>query len=294
MSNNETSFVTTLDQHVETLAAAESAADIFKALLDALPVVAPRGAMFLIRRRTVGGWGSFGYDPEVTSRSKSYSCGVDQGWLGHLAVENSGSLTLRPSGKTEAAYGDPAASETYGIALSVVNKPIGLIITERVGEEEPWRPQLLSMFIAVAGMRLELLLARKKLRSALEESIDKQETHAVPAVVEPAIEQVADDQTAIQSAQHPVEEESPEVAAARRFARLVATDIRLYNEEAVLLGRQNGDLADRLLDHLTRGKQTFLRRHGELGPSGIEVLREAYIQVLAGGDTQLLPTSVLD
>ena len=60
MNTIETSFMTALDKHVETLAAAESAADIFNALLDALPVVAPRGAIFLIRRRTVGGWGSFG------------------------------------------------------------------------------------------------------------------------------------------------------------------------------------------------------------------------------------------
>jgi len=286
MTINETNFVTALDNHVETLAAAVSAAEVFKALLDALPVVAPRGAIFLIRRRTVGGWGAHGYDPEATDRSKSYNCSVDQGWLGNLARDNRGTLTLRPAETAEAMYGDPAASETYGIALCVVNKPIGLIIAERTGEEEPWRPQLLSLFIAVAGIRLELLLARKKLRSALEESIEAQAKQEA--------QQASDEQPAIQSTQLPVEEESPDVTVARRYARLVATDIRLYNEEAVLLGRQNGDLADRLIDQLTQGKQTFLRRHGDLGSSGIEVLREAYIQVLAGGDTQLLPSSILD
>jgi hypothetical protein len=284
MSTNETNFVMDLDRHVEALAAAQSAADIFKTLLDALPVMAPRGAVFLIRRRTVGGWGCVGYDPEMTRRSKSFSCGVELGWLGRLASDTSGALTLRPSGAVEAGYGDPAASETYGIALNVVDKPIGLIIIERVGEEDPWRPQILKLLVSVAGIRLELLLARKKLRNVLGDSA---ETTPAPTTEAPAA-------AAIQTQPPSDEQEPPDVDAARRFARLVATDIRLYNEEAVMLGRQNGDLADRLIDHLQRGKQTFLRRHGDLGSSGIEVLREAYIQVLADGDTQLLPTSILD
>ena len=76
----------------------------------------------------------------------------------------------------------------------------------------------------------------------------------------------------------------PGLDAARRYARLVATDIRLYNEEAVTLGRRNGDLVKRLEEHLGRGKETFLRRHGDLGPTAIELLRDAYVQVLAGGD----------
>jgi hypothetical protein len=82
--------------------------------------------------------------------------------------------------------------------------------------------------------------------------------------------------------------------AARRYARLVATDIRLYNEEAVVLGRRNGDLLDRLGDQIDRGKETFLRRHNDLGPAGIELLHEAFVQVLAAGDGKLIPPSTLE
>jgi len=82
--------------------------------------------------------------------------------------------------------------------------------------------------------------------------------------------------------------------AARRYAKLVATDIRLYNEEAVVLGRRHGDLAQRLAEHLTRGKETFVKRHGSLGPVALEILREAYVDVLAGGDAELLPAAALD
>ena len=89
------------------------------------------------------------------------------------------------------------------------------------------------------------------------------------------------------------ESPSPKLDAARRYARLVATDIRLYNEEAVAQGRKQGDLADRLGEHLGRGKETFLKRHGDLGPTGLELLHDAYVQVLAGGDASLLPEATL-
>ena len=61
-----------------------------------------------------------------------------------------------------------------------------------------------------------------------------------------------------------------------------------------MLGRSHGDLVGRLGDHLGRGKETFLRRHGSLGPTGLQVLHEAYVQVLAAGNEELMPRSVLD
>jgi len=78
-------------------------------------------------------------------------------------------------------------------------------------------------------------------------------------------------------------------ARALPYARLVATDIRLYNEEDVILGRRQGDLAERLGEHLDKGEETFMRRHGDLGHEGREILHDAYVQVLAGGDAELIP-----
>ena len=74
----------------------------------------------------------------------------------------------------------------------------------------------------------------------------------------------------------------------------MATDIRLYNENAVLLGRRNADLVDRLRDQLTRGKDTFMRRHAGLGAAALSLLHDAFVQVLAGGDDSLIPPSTLD
>ena len=88
-------------------------------------------------------------------------------------------------------------------------------------------------------------------------------------------------------AEYTFKEAGPDDEAARRFARLVATDIRLYNEESVILGRRNADLSHRLKEQLERGKETFQRRFPDLGEHGERILWEAYVKVLAGGDPKL-------
>ena len=45
---------------------------------------------------------------------------------------------------------------------------------------------------------------------------------------------------------------------------------------------------------MNRGKETFIERHGALGDEAVRLLREAYVEVLAGGDPELLPSSLFD
>jgi hypothetical protein len=87
------------------------------------------------------------------------------------------------------------------------------------------------------------------------------------------------------------DERSRKLEEARRYAKLVATDVRLYNEEAVVSGRETGDLASKLWVHLHRGREAFVRRFPDLGEDGIALLYDAYVQVLAGGDASLLRVS---
>src|SRR5262249_6462556 len=47
---------------------------------------------------------------------------------------------------------------------------------------------------------------------------------------------------------------------ARRYARLLIADIRLYNEAAVRTGREQRDLAQRLQQEIARARQAFEER----------------------------------
>lgn len=269
-----------LEARVRALTDAESPGAVFKVLLDASRLAAPRSAIFLIRQGGVRGWGSVGYSAQVTQRQRQYQGALDRGWPIELIADAERTVHRRSDGVRDPDFGQSLPAEAAAALVRLKSKPIALLLTERSAGEAPWFPQALSLLVLVAQLRLDLDLAQRKRTEAPRQAVpiaspapESQELAEVGGVPAP---------------------EAPRLDAARRFARLVATDIRLYNEEAVLSGRRKRDLVERLSEHLTRGKETFLRRHGDLGPAGLEILHEAYVNVLAGGDTQLLPTSVMD
>jgi hypothetical protein len=311
----ETSYVSAIDECVQLLVESQSPSDIFKVLLKASQCAAPRGAIFLVRQGVIKGWGSIGYDENVAKAQRAYRTAADQGWLGELVTDPDGAIRIRSSGGNP-DFGQAAPSDSAAIAVRIKGRTIAVLMTERSAGETLWLPTALSMFVAVAQLRLELDLALRKMKSkthpAKPAAVSADSVESTAPVVEdspPTVEPVASVET-VQIASPDLDQEpsssteidavpetaaeDAEVTAARRFAKLVATDIRLYNEDAVMLGRREKDLADRLGDQLGRGKATFLKRHGAMGSAALEILHEAFVDVLAAGDQELLPVSVLD
>ena len=71
---------------------------------------------------------------------------------------------------------------------------------------------------------------------------------------------------------------------AKRFARLVVSEIKLYNEAKVTEGRRNKDIYERLKDDIERGRQMYSER---VPPPVREVTNYFYdelVRILAGGD----------
>lgn len=297
------SSVSALQEKVAAIASATSPTELFKALLDGSRLAAPRAAVFLVRRDQIKGLGGRGYDPDTGQRLRAFAAAGDEGWLGSLAAKDETVLEQRRGAAADPDFGQSPASESAAVAVRVKGRAIAVVLLERSGNEAPWAPPFLSVMVQVAQLRLELDLAQRKrpaaaartdetavpVAAAVPVGVAGAATQEKPAPVEATGLAPAPATTAGAAAV-----EDPSLDAARRFAKLVATDIRLYNEEAVLLGRRNGDLGERLAEHLTRGRETFLRRHGDLGPTAIEILHEAYTQVLAGGDESLLPASILE
>lgn len=252
-----------LAQRTQALSAAGSPADTFHELLDGLKLAGPRGAVFLVRRDEARGWGAFGYPPDVEARQRSSRSPIEpQGWLGRLAAAAVPRVERIAPPVADPDFGQSIPSEAAGIGMRAGERPVALLLIERAANETPWYPEALTLLATVARMRLELLLARAQAGAAAR-------APTVAAAEDPALE------------------------VARRFARLVATDIRLYNEQAVLLGQRHRDLAERLAEPLERGRETFRERHGGLGSTGTELLHAALVDVLAGGDSALLPRSVV-
>jgi hypothetical protein len=318
--NRETETLETLDRKLAELASFLSPSEIFRALLEGSVAGVPRAAIFLLRDGRWKGWSSIGYPTAVAVDQRQAVAPSESGWLAALASEEDVRWRSLTSGESVPDFGQSGYSEAVGFPVRVGGKAIAIVVAERAAGESPWSPAAVAILCQAARLRLELDLAWRRLKGiggqtqAPSAGIEPVAPASAPA---PALAPMA------ANARTPVDvmKEEPRAAAAaavadapaaatgiapwsgvaagkadadprreeaRRYARLVATDIRLYNEEAVVVGRRQRDLASRLKEHIQRGREAFSRRFPDLGADGVKILDDAYVQVLAGGDASLL------
>ncbi|HXV77784.1 MAG TPA: hypothetical protein VD788_15845, partial [Candidatus Polarisedimenticolaceae bacterium] len=239
-----------LEDQVHGLAVAESPAEVFKALIDGARIAAPRTAVFLVRQDQLKGWGTVGYPVEAATRQRAFVGPSDRGWFGEvLRVEQP---VPGVDGRDEYPdFGQPSTDQFVGLAVRVKGRPIAVLVGERTTGQLPWHPQVLGILVRVAQLRLDLDLVRRKLAAAGTSpgpplspggpAAPGRGATRKPSVIPPAIttapvEPTPESVTEVAAATPAPVEDGPRGdarhEAARRYARLVATDIRLYNEEA--------------------------------------------------------------
>ncbi|MEO6212034.1 MAG: hypothetical protein ABIP65_00275, partial [Vicinamibacterales bacterium] len=76
--------------------------------------------------------------------------------------------------------------------------------------------------------------------------------------------------------------------SARRYARLLISEIKLYNEAAVRTGRDNRDLTQRLHLEIDRARRLYEQRVPATVAGRAEHFHHELVQTLAGGDELLL------
>ncbi len=119
--------------------------------------------------------------------------------------------------------------------------------------------------------------------------------HAAPAGWPEAIELVArhaasriETVTAVRTAQMLGARTTvtPDEQSARRYAKLLVSEIKMYNEMPVKLGRSHRDLFERLRPEIDRARRLFEERVPALGAR--QAFDDELVQILADGDATLL------
>jgi hypothetical protein len=109
------------------------------------------------------------------------------------------------------------------------------------------------------------------------------EEHAAPPPVRPvAPPAVRPEAFAGAAAEDPRHEE------ARRFARLLVSEIKLYNEDEVERGRVERDLAVRLKEDIDRSREMYEKRIPSEVRAGHDYFRDELVRILADGDPDAL------
>ncbi len=75
---------------------------------------------------------------------------------------------------------------------------------------------------------------------------------------------------------------------ARRLARLLVTEIKLYNEEQVEEGRRNRDIYQTLREDIDRSRQIYEERVDEGVRTGTDYFHDELVRILAAGESDVL------
>src|SRR5262249_2074363 len=85
-----------------------------------------------------------------------------------------------------------------------------------------------------------------------------------------------------------VDEDEKQHNDARRFARLLVSEIKLYNEQKVSEGRSNRDLYDRLKEDIDRSRQMYDKRVSPTVAARFDYFYDELVNTLAEGDANKL------
>jgi len=130
----------------------------------------------------------------------------------------------------------------------------------------PSRTEYLELLVRYTAKSLESLTAFKTAR-ALTQQAEPPAATASPSAVDEAGE---------------------EDASARRYARLLVSEIKLYHEAAVVEGRRDRDLASRLGGEIARARVMYDQRVPAHVRSRGDYFHDELVRTLANGDASLL------
>ena len=238
-----------------------------------------RAAVLLVKGVRLAGWRLAGFAPG-TPPAKSIDLSVSEAGLAG-AVLKSGEAASRPSDAAEGPGLPPFAAnagERHAMALPVrVGGEVVAVLyadAPRVNElssDARW-PAILEVLVRHASRVLEAMTVEQAAGLSLPRPLARGSHSAVPGPVEQA-------------------GSGDEETTARRYARLLLSEIRMYHEPIVDAGRRSGDLMSRLHGEIERARRLYEARVPESVQARAEYFDQELVRTLAGGDRTLLGTT---
>ncbi|MCX6552877.1 MAG: hypothetical protein NTY02_18060 [Acidobacteria bacterium] len=259
------------------LDAGRSLTDVLDVLIDASSKEAPRVAVLVVRGQKLFGWRVLGFGPEIDPRRIEVS------------VAESGLVGRAMRAAAAVATGDAKAGESNATPFGPLPADCaGLAMPVRVGGEI-----VAVMYADDAGV------SQREVPSAWPEVVEILARHAarclevltvarVAQPSHPAPEPPQAPRYAPQARSHQAGASADDEDAARRYAKLLVSEIKLYHESAVNQGRRDRNLLDRLRSEIERARRLYDERVPAAIRSKTDYFGQELVRTLANGDAALL------
>lgn len=254
-----------------------SQAEILRHLLEGEARFAGRVALFVVKGNAINGWQGIGF--EDNDAIKTVSVNTGSGLVGK-AIEARNPAAGSPQEFDPGfitAMKSPADNQCLVLPLVVKDKVAAVIYADAGtvpgGTLDASGLQALTRFAAVW---LELAALRKASGSAMEEVSPPQPVGTLAASAPAAAPATSGS------------EEDELHKKARRFAKLLVEEIKLYNQPRVEEGRQHKDLYDRLKVDIEKSRSTYDKRYAESAVASADYFTQELIRILAENDASLM------
>src|SRR5215472_8588813 len=226
-----------------------SQAEILRHLLEGSARFCGRAALFVIKGGAMNGWQGTGFEnnDEIKSINLSASAG-----LANKAIQGRTPVTGAANEFDNGfmgALGAPVDGNCVVLPL-VVKEKVAAVIYADAGQLQDSTVDLsaLTLLSRFTALWLELVALRKAGVTAPADETQSHPSagHAVASVDAAGAATVA--------------EETDLHKKARRFAKLLVDEIKLYNQKKVAEGKQNRDLYDRLKEDIEKSRATYEKR----------------------------------
>jgi hypothetical protein len=279
-----------LNAAVSSLQDASGQTEILRALVEGAAKFSGRAALFVIRAGTATGWQARGFDDD--DAIKKFSVDTADG-LAARAVQDrmpAAAAAAEFDSKFVQAVGNPVDGNAVVLPLVVKEKVAALVYADAgTADGGSMDPSALHLLVRSAGLWLEVLALRKAGGGAAAAEPEREAApEPPPKAVERAPEPPAPPPPPVQEEPAIPAEDAEVHKKAKRFAKLLVDEIKLYNQAKVAEGRQNRDLYDRLREDIEKSRATYEKRYGQTPAASGNYFNQEVVRILAENDASLL------
>lgn len=289
-----------LNAAVASIADAGSQAEILKATLDGIAQFAARTALYVVKGGQLTGWQSRGFADEGAIKGSQLS--ASNGLAGRAMNDREPVSAAAAEFDQDFVntHGNPADGNATVLPL-VVREKVSALVYVDAGAEGRADLSAVRVLVRTAAMWLEILALRKLAGSATE--AEAPTAVASAAVAEPSPAPEPPPMAAAAAAPIPsapaasagsadlsgLSSEDQEVhKKAKRFAKLLVDEIKLYNQKKVEEGKKNRDIYTRLKEDIDKSRQTYEKRWGSSAAASANYFQAELVRILADSDASLM------
>ena len=306
--------VASLVDLVRTLDEANTQSEMLNLVLQHISSWVDRAVLFVVKGDQASAWAALGLGSAWdANKIRQIKVGLGQDHILREVVSHGASFSGSAGQFPENSQiffqiGDTFPQSVLAAPVLVRGKIAGILYADLSEDlsEKPDLPNLICLAAHAAGSAIDLLALKVKPAVAKPAAapvaapaphraeVTKPAAQPVPPpppapVVPPPEVEDAPGATVMMRAPAPISEEDQKLHDdAKRFARLLVSEIKLYNEAQVSAGREHKDLYDRLKDDIERSRRMYQERVAQQIQGRTDYFYEELVKTLANGDPGLL------